>query len=74
MEGYRQGSPRAGVHASRTVPHHRSTTEASSEAGEKRAAEESHRKVQATVIECSQVQSYPPGDPRLHQLQTPRAA
>lgn len=65
MEGYGQGTLRGGVSASRTIPHHRSTTEASSEGGEKGAAEEGHRKVMATASECSQVPSYPSGDPRL---------
>lgn len=56
MEGYRQGTPRGGMPADRTIPHHRSTTEASSE-GEKGVAEEGHRKVKATASDCSQVPS-----------------
>lgn len=65
MEGYRQGTPRGGMSASKTIPHHRPTTEASSEGGEKWVAEEGHRKVKATASECSQMLSYLPGDPGL---------
>lgn len=58
MEGHRQGAAGWGI-CQQTIPHHRSTTEAWSEGGEKGAAEEGHGKVQATASECSQLPSYP---------------